>query len=638
MWRMSANSIATTSATPLDLLQAYRQDEEEFYGLPEDEELTVQLSSNEDEDELSSSDCEHDRILQSFSGQNDSGEVMIASQDVERRDVKDHMQRGCGCSFHCYSQFTEEEVFLTRLQMQELDRSQRDFYLLGKLQVLGKGSDDSVSHARKTASSKRQRVTYQYAYDHRVVCKEGFLYLHSIGEKVLKNLQKHLKENGVTQREHGNKGRLPPNAFSFETVQNIVDFIVNYATVFGLPQPAARRGRAGKAPIYLPASEGYNTVHGKYLEACLASGKQAAKYHSFRSIWLQCLPHIQFMTPRTDVCHYCEEYRVLISKAINEDDKLRFSQEFKEHVEEAQKERQHYLDSIKKGEESIASTSDGPPSYCHYTFDFAQMLQVPYHSRQVGPLYFKVPLKVQLFGICNDSNKQQVNYMFSESESIGPNGTKAHGANAVISMLHHYFEKYSLREEHCHLHADNCVGQNKNRYIIAYLMWRVVTGKNKRITLSFMRVGHTRCMVDGNFGLIKRVYRRSDIDTVTQLGDVVSRSATTNIPQFYPWEWREWDTMLSKLFTAVKGIRKFQHFILSEEMAGKVIMKHSCDGKENTLSILQKGITIRKVKSARLPSVLSPPGITRERQEYLHTNIAPYVWPEYRDITCPPPQ
>ena len=81
MWRMSANSIATTSATPLDLLQAYRQDEEEFYGLPEDEELTVQLSSNEDEDELSSSDCEHDRILQSFSGQNDSGEVMIASQD-----------------------------------------------------------------------------------------------------------------------------------------------------------------------------------------------------------------------------------------------------------------------------------------------------------------------------------------------------------------------------------------------------------------------------------------------------------------------------------------------------------------------------------------------------------------------------
>ena len=164
---------------------------------------------------------------------------------------------------------------------------------------------------------------------------------------------------------------------------------MNYATTFGLPQPAAKRGRAGEAPVYLPASEGYNTVQQKYVEACLTSGKHAAKYHSFRHIWLQCLPHVQFMTPRTDVCHYCEEYRVLIVKAISENDKVRLAQEFKEHVAEAQKERQYYLDSIKRGEGSITSISDGPPSYCHYTFDFAQMLQVPYHARQVGPLFFK---------------------------------------------------------------------------------------------------------------------------------------------------------------------------------------------------------------------------------------------------------
>jgi len=136
-------------------------------------------------------------------------------------------------------------------------------------------------------------------------------------------------------------------------------------------------------------SEEYNTVHQKYFEACVASGKRAAKYHSFRNIWLQCLPHIRFMTPRTDVCHHCEDYRVLISKATSEVDKVRLAQEFKEHVELAQKEQQYYLDSMKKAEESVC---DGLPSYCHYTFDFAQMLQVPYHACQVGPLFFKVPL------------------------------------------------------------------------------------------------------------------------------------------------------------------------------------------------------------------------------------------------------
>ena len=103
--------------------------------------------------------------------------------------------------------------------MQELEKSQRDFVLLGKLQVLGKGADTSVSHSRKT-SSKWQRVTYQYAYDHRILCKSAFCFLHCIGEKVLKNLHKHLKDNGIIPREHRNKGCLPPNGFIFDTTKN----------------------------------------------------------------------------------------------------------------------------------------------------------------------------------------------------------------------------------------------------------------------------------------------------------------------------------------------------------------------------------------------------------------------------------
>ena len=97
----------------------------------------------------------------------------------------------------------------------------------------------------------------------------------------------------------------------------------------------------------------------------------------------------------------------------------------------------------------------------------------------------------------------------------------------------------------CHLHAENCVAQNKNRYVLGYLMWRVLTGRNKKITLSFMCVGHTRCMVDGDLGLIKKLYRSSDVDTVWQLSDIVSDSSKTNVTQLYPWEWREWDAFES---------------------------------------------------------------------------------------------
>ena len=172
-------------------------------------------SSDSDEDELGGTDTESEEAPCAFEAQSDSDEVMITNMNDDQRLVRHHMREGCVCSFKCYSQFTDDEGFHIRLQMQELERSQRDFVLLGKLQVLGKGADTSVSHSRKT-SSKLQRVTYQYAYDHCIVYKSAFCFLHCIGEKDLKNFHKHLKDHSIIPHEHGNKGRLPPNAFTFD--------------------------------------------------------------------------------------------------------------------------------------------------------------------------------------------------------------------------------------------------------------------------------------------------------------------------------------------------------------------------------------------------------------------------------------
>ena len=61
-----------------------------------------------------------------------------------------------------------------------------------------------------------------------------------------------------------------------------------------------------------------------------------------------------------------------------------------------------------------------------------------------------------------------MNYLIDEDNSIGPNGTHTHGPNSVISMLDHYFDNHGLKEKECHLHCDNCVGQNKNNYVVGY--------------------------------------------------------------------------------------------------------------------------------------------------------------------------
>ena len=54
-------------------------------------------------------------------------------------------------------------------------------------------------------------------------------------------------------------------------------------------------------------------------------------------------------------------------------------------------------------------------------------------------------------------------------------------------------------------------------YVIGYLAWQTITGKHQEITLSFMRVGHTctRCLVDGHFGLIKKIYTANLIQTLS---------------------------------------------------------------------------------------------------------------------------
>ena len=63
-------------------------------------------------------------------------------------------------------------------------------------------------------------------------------------------------------------------------------------------------------------------------------------------------------------------------------------------------------------------------------------------------------------------------------------------------------------------------------------------------------------------------------------------------------------------------------------------MKQACSGEEKTLTHLQKGITVGKVKSACV-SKKKPLGITGECQEHLHLQTAEQVWPEYQNITCP---
>ena len=148
-------------------------------------------------------------------------------------------------------------------------------------------------------------------------------------------------------------------------------------------------------------------------------------------------------------------------------------------------------------------------------------------------------------------------------------------------MLDHYFNTHSLKESICYCHADNCVGQNKN----SYFAWWVLTGKHTQIYFIFYGVGHTRCLVDGHFGLIKKSYRRMDCDTLQHLVEATHRSTVNNIPQLFTWQW---------------------------------YVKEHANSAQKEILIFKKDVTAVKVSKAKLPNVISPAGLSRERQKYLY--------------------
>ena len=607
-----------------------QSDDEDFYGLESDscdEEgrgtATNDISDNEEVDESGILDTDelHSRVSRICETQTDSAHepstsaagLVCPDNDPIYSAPSRKISARCSCSDNCLAQFTPSEVFSFHLSLCEMSKVEKDMLVLRKLHVLSRATD-STDHVRLG-----KRVTCNYFFDHRPVCKASFLLLHDMGAKQLKNLQKHLRECGPVPREHGLTGRAPATKYPYETVMDAVSFIRHHAIVFGIPQPAARSGRANSPPIYLPASQSYKIVHSKYVDACLAKDPHMRflQYKSFVGVWKQCLPDIVFMTPRFDVCATSEEFRVQLKNVVTEDGKARLAQEFSSHVKLAQEEREFYISSMKKSEDQLAELgSRTSPDYTHYTFDFAEQVFVPHHARQVGPLYFKVYRKIQLFGVCCDGNRKQVNYLIDEDNSIGYNGAKTHGPNSVISMLDHYFTKHGLQEKDCHLHCDNCIGQNKNNFVVGYLVWRVITGKHKNITLSFMRVGHTRCLVYGHFGLIKKIYRQCDTDTLTQMAEVVQRSSTNNAPQLFDWQWREWDSFFPIYFKRIPLITKYRHFRMSSSKSGSVFVRKSWNSEEPVVIILKQGETIAKVKGARLPRTLLPAGITEERKKY----------------------
>ena len=377
-------------------------------------------------------------------------------------------------------------------------------------QLVATSSDGLTTSSNKKVPHERKRVHTTFHHQGKVICQEMFLFLHGVSSKRLKNIRKALTEDGIAPRMHGNTKRLPKNTLSMPSQEYVVRFLLNYTEKHGLLLPGRVPGYHRDDIKLLPSSVSKKKIHDLYYESAKqVEGIHAVSLSKFRQLWRDLLPSIK---PMTDLCTTCHAHSNLVLRSSNHPSvrKSKVLEEYQEHLQAVGVERSFYKTTCDQCKREVRDhfTQDDkfqPPAPAsqipsnskdisvHYSFDYAQQINYPSDPLQPGPVYFLTPRKCSVFGVNCEAIPRQVNFLNDEAGNCGK------GANVVLSQLHYFFDHHSLGEKKVFLHADNCMGQNKNNAMLHYLAWRVMTGRHTHITLSFFIVGHTKFSPDWCF-------------------------------------------------------------------------------------------------------------------------------------------
>ena len=449
---------------------------------------------------------------------------------------------------------------------------------------------------------------------------------------------------------HGNKGEAshkPDTLIKRGVTEKVIEFMLAIGKSQGEFSPG-RHVRQGdliedKNPdlLWLPCCFNQITLFRMY-------NKQYPKFPLGQTkffILLKNEPQIQnikIRSPRSDMCDYCELQKRKIAGTKPHDEKKaeQLIEELHTHQTSYQEERTIYNtereNSLKEGQKYRAGKLEIEECVEHIGIDYGQSIGVPSTTDQLGGTFYLQMRNFLLFGVCSALENTQYCYTYDEREA-------GKGANEVISFLHHFLATRKIQTPNIRIHADNCRGQNKNKYVMWYLIWLVATGRAKHVELKFMIKGHTHFIVDSNIGHIKRELRHSNVFCLKHWEEVINRSAVTNRAKIINGnDVYDWKDGLSPYYKDFKGISRFQHFSVDCTKPGYILTKYGFDDDAWTTTKLLKLdeiLTLEKFKN--LPKYLDIVGFQGgkpEKEEALYKNLRQYVNNEWKDDLCPNPK
>lgn len=574
----------------------------------------VQLELNDYEDNDFILDIIHD-LKQFFDGSNCTCRVSKNDKDLRT----------------CYEKVGFKRFFERYIELKGLQKNELELVIKAQLMTFEISND-----SENTQKTQKYKYCYNSSFS---LCKPVYLKLCGINEYLLSKLQNHLNENGLSERIHGNTGRIPKSNTKVFPNSDITfplkQFLVQYSNIHGLPSPMRHRNDSGTF-IYLPTDKSIQSIYYEYKDYYFTENdksKQIISYTTFRRLWHDIMPNLKFQPSASDLCETCMEFKVKLQVAkCNADSYKLVKIEYEKHQTIAKLERNHYNNNIENSKHDL--------SIAHICYDWAQNVFMPYSPQQVGSIYFKSAFSVHLFGVCKTEGGQnhQLNFIIGENEL--PIGV-AKGANTTLNMVYFSLQKFALNEKkHLNITCDNCSGQNKNNLSLWFWSWLIMLGWYEDITINFMIPGHTKFICDSFFGHIKKVYWKHKVNTINDINDIINNSSEGNEAILYDneknWIWYDFSTFLKDNFIPLPNIKQYQHFRFSNlpDDIGKVFISKESGGKETSFKLLKNNNFDKYSK----PNIIPIVSLTEERKKYLYSKIRQYVDDPYKDIYCSKPK
>ena len=400
-------------------------------------------------------------------------------------DCKSPKNVNCSsCKFNCEQKFS----FANRQHICQ------QFYALGSWER----QMDFICHCVTTASveqskcatkhqRKHQSLRYNLMLDDNLqrVCKSFFCNTLSISGKKVSRALSEKNTSGAFTGSDKRIGKAPVNKVGEDVLHTVRRHIDEF------PRIEPHYCRADTTMQYLSPELNLTKLYDLYVnDFCIRNGVDSPVTKSkYRDIFVNEY-RLKCFVPKKDQCSVCNAYYT-------------GDAEYKESVQtswDEHKRREKEAMTVKAADKQHSVDNN---NFAAITFDLQAVLYTP-HARD-GPIYYKRKLAVYNFTVY-DGLKNGHCFLWDETEG-------KRGAVEIGSALIRFFETLPENVTHVSTFSDTCGGQNRNRFIVAAMLYVVQKLGISVIDVKYMESGHSYLEVDSIHATIEHARKHQAIYT-----------------------------------------------------------------------------------------------------------------------------